>query len=305
MAEVNPAEAEQKVEASFGEGFGSTPPAEAAKVVEEPKAEPVAEAPVVAPADAPPTPVEKPKYAKVLQSDFDNLKAAAGKVASLESQVAKLAGTVGNTAQLEQRLVERLKAQTPAGLNVQMSDEDWAELAEEMPEIARLTRTTLERIFKKAIVGTGSAPTQGPDVEKVVESVISKREAQREADAFVKAYPDWEKIVNRVDVSKGEKPDEANEFRRWVAQQPLERQQKINGTDSYADLHAVLDEYTASKKAPATPAKPDRGAARRAIMEDAVTPRTDGSPPMMSPPPSADEAFDQGFKQVRGKQAHA
>lgn len=307
--EVNAAEAEQKAEASFGEGFGVTPPVvETAKVVEETKTESVAEAPVAAAEPAPAPAPEKPKYARVLQSDFDNLKAAAGKVASLESQVAKLTGTVANQAQLEQRIVEKIRAQTqtPAGLAVDMTDEDWAELTDAVPEIAKLTRTTLERVFKKAGVRGAAGAAEVPSFkDEDLDKALDRREAKREQDAFVKAYPEWEKIVNRVDVSKGERPDETNEFRRWLTQKGAEYQQRIAGTNSYADLHAAVDEFMASKTAPAPATKPDRGAVRRAIMEDAVAPRTDGAPPPMRPPPSADDAFTEGFKQARGRQAHA
>ena len=295
MAEVNAAEAEQKAEDSFGEGFGVTPPVESAKVVEETKVEPVVE-----PAAAPVTPApEKPRYARVLQSDFDNLKAAAGKVSSLESQVAKLAGTLGNTAQLEQRIVDKVKALTPAGLSVELSDEDFADLAVEFPELAKHTRTALERVFKKAGVrGTGE-PTQGQDVEKVVESILSKREQQREIDDFVEAYPDWEKIVGKVAMEKGETPDPNNPFRAWVETQPDDFKKMVNSTNSARELKRAIDKFMASKTAPATATTPSRAAARRAIMEDAVTPRTDGSPPPMNQPPNVDDAFEQGFRQAR------
>lgn len=304
MAEVNTADAEQKAEASFGEGFGVTPPVETAKVVEQTPAEPVAEPPA-APAPAPVP--EKPKYARVLQSDFDNLKAAAGKVASLESQVARMNQTLGDTAQLEQRIVEKVKSLTPAGLTVDLSDEDFADLAAEFPELAKHTRSTLERVFKKAGV-RGTGPTESPSIkEEDFDKGIDKALQRREAAALVKAYPEWSTIVGQVDLSKGEKPSETNEFRQWLGRQSAEYQKEINDTDSPAEVRSAIDKFMASKTAAPTPtAKPDRGAVRRAIVEDAVTPRTDGgSPPMRSPPPSADEAFEQGFKQARGRQAHA
>jgi hypothetical protein len=298
MAEVNAAEAEQKAEASFGEGFGVTPPVESAKVVEETKVEPVVEPAAAAPVTPAPAP-EKPRYAKVLQSDFDNLKAAAGKVSSLESQVAKLTGTLGNTEQLEQRIVEKVKALTPAGQPVELSDEDFAELIDYAPEVATATRAALEKVLKKAGVrGTGTqAP--GQDVEKVVESILSKRERQREVDDFVEAYPEWEKIVGKVAMEKGEVPDPNNPFRAWVETQDDDFKKMVNTTNSPRALKGAIDKFMASQKAPVTPATPNRAAARRAIMEDAVTPRTDGSPPPINQPPNVDDAFEQGFKQAR------
>lgn len=287
MAEVNTAEAEQKVEAAFS----GTPPVETVKVVNEPVA---VEPPVVAPAPAP----EKPRYAKVLQSDYDNLRAVAGKVPSLESAVVKLTNAVGNTAQLEQRIFEKVQSQTPAGLNVEMSDEDFAELAADFPELAKHTRATLERVLKKAGVrGTGTAPTpqlRDEDVEKGVERALQKREAA----ALVRAYSNWATIVGQVDMSKGEKPDPNNEFRLWLDQQPAAYQKEIADTDSPAEVRSAIDKFMASKTAPATQVKPDRAAARRAVMEDAVTPRADGSPPMLHQPMTAEEAF-RSVKPIR------
>lgn len=295
MADVNTAEMEAKVEASFiSAGSDGIPPVEAVRVVDVPVVADAEPTPVPAdPAPAPaPAPVpEKPRYAKIRTDEFDRLKEDAGQVRFLQREVARLANTVGNTAQLEQRIVEKLQSQTPAGLAVEFSDEDFAELAEAVPEIAKLTRTSLERIFKKAGVrGTGTASTpqlRDEDVDKGVERALQRREAAQ----LVKAYPDWSTIVGQVDVAKGQKPDEANEFRRWLAAQPEAYQKEVNETDSPAEVRSAIDKFMSSKTAPAPSAAPTRAAARRAVMEDAVTPRTDGSPPMMSRPMTAEEAF--------------
>lgn len=298
MADVNADEAEQKAEASFGEGFGVTHPTQVEKVVDETKTEPVADPAVAAPPVEKPAVVEKPRYAKVLQSDFDNLKAAAGKVSSLESQVARLTGTIGNTAQLEQRIVEKVKALTPAGLSVELSDDDFADLSAEFPELAKHTRAALEKVFKKAGVrGTGDAPAfKNEDLERVVEGALHKREFA----ALGESYPEWRTIVGAVNVAAGEKPPEDNEYRRWLAQQPEAYQQKINDTNSPAEVRSSIDKFMASKTvAPVASATPNRAAARRAIMEDAIAPRTNGGPPLMNQPLSADDAFEQGFRQTR------
>lgn len=297
MADVNTSDAEQaKVEASFGEGFG-TPPVEPAKVVEEAKAEPTAEIPV--PVAAPEPVPEKPKYARIPLQEYNDLKAGLKKVTSLEGQIARVVGTMGNAQQIAQDIVEKVRAQTPAGLSVELSDEDFAELAADFPELAKHTRAALEKVFKKAGVrGTGPVETpqlRGEDVDRAVETALQKREAA----ALVKAYPEWSAIVGQVDVSKGQKPDEKNEFRQWLGRQSAEYQKEINETDSPAEVRSAIDKFMASKSAPATQATPNRAAARRAIMEAAETPRVDGSPPLMNPPPNVDDAFASGFRQAR------
>ena len=296
MAELNAAEKEAKAEAAFGMAFNDAPPAEIppAKVVEEPK--PVAPKPVAAaPAVAPP----KPEYIRPIKQDWDNLKAAAGKISTLESQVAKLTGSIPKAEQIIQQAVDKMRSQTPAGVSVEFSDEDFAELAADFPDIAKSTRASLEKIFKKANVrGGGDAKPIALDesaVAKVLDTILAGREKQ----AFEEAHPAWKDIVGAVDVKAGEKPPENNSFRQWLAAQPPEYQKKISDTQSFAVVHSAVDRFLASQKAVATitpPARPDRAAARRAVIEDAVTPRADGNPPPAAPRVSAEEAFGNAFK---------
>ena len=304
MAELNTAEVEAKADAAFATGFGDTPPAPAAMVVVETPAEPVKPAPAAA---APPKP-EKPEYVRVTRQEWDNSKAALGKIPSLESALAKLTGSVPTAEQISQQVLEKVRAQTPAGLNVELSDEDFAEMVEYAPELATVTRAALEKIFKKAgVKGTGTAEPEpakteaslrGEDVDKAVEKALRKRDE----DALVKAHPTWSDDVGRPAVDGGEIAAD-NPFRIWLATQSPEYQKEVGETDSWAVVHAALDKFKASQKEATppsdTPAKPDKAAARRAVMSDAVTPRVDGNPPPVNQPMSAEEAFGSAFKAAK------
>lgn len=300
MPEANTVEKEAKAEAAFGAGFGVTPPAPAEKVVEVASPEPAKPAtPVATPAVVP----EKPQYVRLTKQEWDNTKAAAGKVSSLESQVAKLVGSMGSMPkadQLIQQVIENVRSQTPAGLSVEMSDEDFAELSADFPELAKSTRAALEKIFKKANVkgtGTSQPAAQPVNMDAVVERALELREYR----ALEKAYPTWREIVGQADVSKGEKPPEDNPFRQWLASQSTDYQEEVNETNSPAEVRAAIARFQADSAAPktATPAQPDKAAARRAVIADAVTPRTDGNPPPVNAPISAEEAFATGFKTGR------
>lgn len=291
MAEVTAAEREAKAEAAFGVGFDDTPPAEVVKVVAEPKPEPAKPEPAKTVTAAPPP---KPEYVRLTKQDWDNTKAAAGKVSSLESQVAKLTGSIPRAEQIIQQVMEKVQGATPAGVTVEFSDEDFAELAENFPEVATMTRASLERIFKKANVhGTASAASPAPAVD--IGAEVVKVLTEREKKALVEAHPTWRDIVGAVDMSAGEKPSEGNPFRQWLAAQPADYQEKINGTDSPAVVQSAIDRFLAVPKT-ITPAAPDKAAVRRARIEDAVTPRADGNPPPATRPMSAEEAFGLGFK---------
>lgn len=293
MAEVQTAEETAKVDAAFL-GISDTPPAPVAKVVEAPKVEPAKPDAAAAPAIVP----EKPKYIRVPEKEWDNHKAMFGKVATLESTIAKLTGSIPKADALIQQVIKEVQSQTPAGMVVQFDKEHLAEIAEDFPVLAE----QLERALNKGKVkGTAPAAAETPKpaaasldpdaIDKAVEGVLTKREAkqkadalQKETDTFVAAYPNWREIVG-APPTVGADPVQT-EWRVWATANDHE----ATVTDSPAVVQASIAKFNAISKAPAT-GKPDKAAARRAVMEDAVTPRTDGAPPPLIQPPTAEEAF--------------
>lgn len=310
MAELNAAEVEQQAEASFAGGFKGTPPTEVAKVVPEPKVEKVDAAPVPAPKPG------KPQYVRVTQQEWDNQKAMLGKVSSLESQIAKLTGSVPKADAIIQQVIEKVQAQTPAGVSVEFSDEDFAELAADFPELAKSTRASLERIFKKAMVkGTGAPAEAEPpkpvaamdqDAVKAVVTAALKEKADADAAAtqekemaeLIAAYPDWDKTVGRP--AAGTTEPVKTEWRTWLETQPADYQQTVRDSQSPAVVKASIEKFMA-EKAPSAAPRPDRAATRRAAIEDAVTPRFDGSAPPLAQPTSAEEAFTENYEKYRRK----
>lgn len=290
MAEANTAEKEAKVEAAFGGAFNGTPPEviTPAKVVEDPVVEP-AKADAVVPVPVP----EKLRYIRLTEQDWNNTKAAAGKVATLESQVAKLTGAMPKAEHIVQQAIEAIRAQTPGGAKVTVTPEDFAELGENFEEVSGMTMKGLQRVLDRFNV-TGTAAAAPPvDVNAAVEKVLMTREAK----ALDRAYPDWSDIVGRPP-AEGVPINEANPFRQWLAKQPADYQKEIGETDSPAEVQAAIARFKASQTTatPTAPAQPSRAAARRAVIEDAVTPRAEGNPPPLNQPTSAEEAFAAGFK---------
>ena len=290
MADLTAAN-EAKAEAAFGAAFNDAPPVvetPPAKVVEEVVTDPVTPA-AVAPAPV----VEKPQYVRLTKQDWDNAKANLGKVSTLESRLAKFEGSVPKTEQIVQQAIEAIRSQTPAGGKVTVTAEDFAELGENFEEVSGMTMKGLQRVLDRFNV-TGTAPAPAPvDVDAAVEKVLLVREEK----ILTKTYPDWSTIVGRPPVP-GAPIDQANPFRQWLAKQPAEYQKEISETDSPADIQDAITKYKASQTAAPAP-RTDKAAARRAVIEDAITPRADGNPPPLNPPQSADDAFAAGFKAVR------
>lgn len=289
MAEVNTADVEAKVDAAFGAGFDNTPPAPAEKVVAEPAPESAKPDAVVVPPVIVP---EKPQYVRVTKQERDNDKAAIGKIAALESQVAKLTGSAPNAEKIAQQVIDSVRSQTPAGMTVEFSDEDFADLAD-FPELQKATRSIIEKAFKKANVkGTGPATPPAPpvDVNAAIESALAKRDE----NTLNRTYPDWSDIVGRPPSADASAPD-GNPFRAWLSKQSAEYQKAVNETRSHADIQEAIASFKASSRTDTPLPKPDRAAARRAVIEDAVTPRADGNPPPLNRSESAEEAFAKAF----------
>ncbi len=282
MAEPNTAEVEATVDAAFiGAGLNGTPPALPAKVVEEPVDDPakpqaavVAETVVVPP---------KPQYVRLTKQEWDNTKAAAGKVAVLESQVAKLTASMPNAEQI----IQQVQALTPAGaeLDPQVLIDAFADQERDFPELAEQNRKAIGHVLKH-VRGTGTAqsPAQPVDMDAAVEKVLLVREGK----ALEKAYPDWSDIIGRPG-SDGT-PAPTTEFRKWLAKQPADYQEEIGNTHSPAELRSAIDKFKSAAKTN-TPAPSDKGAARRAVIEDAITPRAEGNPPPLNQAQSAEDAF--------------
>lgn len=288
MAEVNTAEVEATVDAAFGAGFGVTPPPPGEKVGDEPVVETPAQPDAAAAAPAP-VPV-KPQYVRLTKQEWDNTKAAAGKVAVLESQVAKLTGSLPQAEQIVQQVIDRVKAQGPGGANIDPAvlAEAFADQERDFPELAAQNRKAIEHILKN-LPGTASSPASPVDMDAAVEKVLLTREGK----ALEKAYPDWSEIVGRPKV-QGEAPPQT-EFRQWLAKQPAAYQEEVANTHSPAELRSAIDKFKATDKAPA-PNTAGKAATRRAVIEDAQTPRAEGHAPLPASPQSAEEAFASGFK---------
>lgn len=291
MAEVNTAEVEAKAEAAFGMGFDDTPPVIPAKVVEKTAPDPAKPVAVAS--------VPKPEYIRVTKQERDNDKAAIGKIAVLESALAKLTGSIPKADQIVQQAIEKVRAETPAGMTVEITDEDFAEMAADFPELAKTSRAALEKIFKKANVrGTASDPDA---INKAVDARLKARDdattaatREKEMTGLLEVYPDWGKIVGQP-IAMGTTTPVETDWRKWAAT----NDKSALTTDSPAEVHASIAKFMASQTKPNSAPAPDRAAARRAVIADAVTPRAEGGTPPITQRESAEDAFGKAFKAAR------
>ena len=119
-----------------------------------------------------------------------------------------------------------------------------------------------------------------------------------------KAYhPDWSEIVSKaLPKIDGDPPAEGNAFRVWLNAQPAAYQEKLNQTKSPAMVQAAIEKFKAQPVSVSPSPRSDRAAARRAVIEDAVTPRADGRPASAQLNP---QSAEEGLRHTRSSRAKA
>lgn len=278
--EIEQEEDDKEALAALADGFSADvpPPKTVAKAEEEPKAAepPKQEEPVAA------APRAEPKFAQITEEDLATLRAAAAKTATLEGQLSKAFGTMGNLKQV----VDRLQTQAPAGVNVEIPPDAFAELEQDFPEVAAKIRSGIEKTLKGV---KGGAPA--PNIDAMGD-VARAELVKREVDTLDETHPGWRQTI-------GAPQDSAHPFRAWLVKQPAEYQQRINSTYSSAVIGRAIDRFETEKKAaeappPATRPTAPRLVARNDRIRAAVQPRGDGGTP---PPPRTDnDEFLDGWK---------
>ena len=288
MADDDTAAADEAADAEMNAAFDREAPSE------KPAAQPTDETAIAAPANPVPkaatpaaaTPAatrQTPKYKQITEEEWTALSAAAAKTASLESQLSKVFGTVGNM----QQAVAKLRETTPAGAVVEIPDGAFAEMERDFPELAAHTRAALERVLKN-VRGTGTA-VAAADPE-AVNTAVSERILAHEIEALTDAHPDWRATVGAV--SDG-KYDATNPFRQWLATKDAAYQAKLNATNSAAVIARAIDRFKAETKRPVVPAQAARVPARQDRIRAAIQPKGDGGLP--TPTKTADDEFQSGF----------
>jgi hypothetical protein len=260
-----------QIDADFAAGFDATPLTPAENVVNEIDIkEPIAV-----------DPPESPKYAQIPEEQYAEMVAAAKKTASLEQQLSKVFGTLGDL----QKFVKDQKALGPRRLKVEVPEDAFADMKRDFPELAEQSRAGLEAALRGIDIGTDTAP----DIEKMVADHAIKIEM----DSLEDAFPDWRSIVGAVDISR-EQPDTNNPFRQWLATKDEAYQARINGANSAAVIERAIRAFQSQASSSASPAVAKPTAQLRAArMKDAVQPKGDGG--QQTPRDTTQDEFLAGF----------
>jgi len=233
---------------------------------------------------APAEPAAEPVYAKITQADYEKLLAQVGEVPAIKAENKRLFDTAFGKLGGMQQLVDQLKASTAPGAAVTVSEEDFAELAAEYPELAKLQMKGMNALLSKMkATGTGesaapvSAAAPAVDPEQVIQQAEQRIEQKLEFKRFTRAHPDWKAVVD------------GEQFKAWIAKQPADVQQGYQESWDSDVTIPILNSFKAALKAPDPAPAPTT---RQQRLSSAVPPRGTGG---HAAKPTEDDDFLAGF----------
>lgn len=209
-------------------------------------------------------------------------------VGELERRVKKQMDDYGGRIGGLQQALQHIKDQVGRGRAVAITDEDFAELKADFPELADMTRKGLERVLGRIGASAGAAV----DIAALRDD-IARDQARRRLE---EEHEDWAAIVGIPDES-GKIPD--TPFRQWVATKPTDEQEKIWSSWNPRYLSRVLTEFksTQAKKTDEKPNVATKTTVRQSRLASAVPPKGAGGGGAASNEPLTEaQAFLEAFK---------
>lgn len=268
------AAAEAASDAEFNAGFTQ----------EMPTATPAFDEPTPTPEPVEPPP-EPPKLAQITEEQFQDLLKKATAIDEIKAESKQRDDKVfGHIGQLRQTL-DGLKSQGH-GKPVELTDEDFAELRAEYPDLADPTVKGLSKVLQRINAG------QAPDLSKLEQQFATQSAQTRTEviDAHLDAIVDgdWQEEVK------------TDTFKTWADKQP-DDVKALADSNAMRDAAKLLRLYQKSKSAPVvaaetpkpTPAPTPAPVNTRArVLQANVNPRGSTA---ITPNPSADDEFHAAF----------
>lgn len=231
------------------------------------------------PATAAPAPEPAVEYAQIRKDEYQSLLA---KVAEIDNIKNDYNGKFGG---LKQKLDSFTNERTG---EIDISDEDFAELAADYPEVADQTKAGLKRVLSK-LKGAGAQQDPSlveriyqekftPELQKISADLQSKLKAQAEFHSndrvMSRSHPDWLEVIRD------------KEYQDFVTKEKLDADPA-----SHDVLAAQITRFKAAKKPP----EAIDNSARQKQLKQAVAPKSVGGHGAAS---DEEDAFDAGFRGI-------
>jgi hypothetical protein len=154
-------------------------------------------------------------------------------------QIDNLAGNYGAL----KSAFQRLQQDTPQGAAVQATDEDMAALKGEFPELGDMTQRALNNVLKRVNLRGAEIDPAVIDqrVNALVGETISKERVSIHTELLSGLTPGWQDIIGLPDKATGVEPQ--TEYRKWLATQPLDFQQKIKSSNNAFEIGSSVKAF--------------------------------------------------------------
>jgi hypothetical protein len=264
-----------------------------------------------------------PEYVQIQRGEWERVSKSAAKIDEIEATFGKIRDQAfGKIGGLERTIAELQKA-TPQGAAVELTDDDFADMKAQYPELADYTRKAFEKVMGR-LKGTGGKPIDAEAITKMVTEQIEPVRRELAGTTLAAVFPTWKKDVNGEEFGKwiagqpggslvlvgrtavdAAMADENSPLRKFIATNPESAVARYVSSD-VGDAAALMRDYygqrqaaapsptpapTAAPKPATTPAQPSM---RSRQMAAAVAPPKDGGSP---PPTRAKSPFEQGFEE--------
>jgi hypothetical protein len=283
---LDDAAAEALADAEFDSGFTDAPTEVTPPVVKEEAAEAVVVEPAVV--------VPEVKFRQITEAEYTALMAASTQIEQIRADQARIRDTAAGKIGGLERTLATLQAATPAGTTVEITDDMFADLKKEYPELGDLVLKGMRNVAGKL---KGTAPAVAPDPTQI-DTTLTNRLVALQIEGLDDERPNWREVTGPVNSN--------TPYRQWLAKQPAEYQAKLGSTNSAAIISRSITKFETDAAAEKTAADAVTAAAEKAaaaklvkkptrqqVLEAAATPRGAGG---HTPAVAAEDDFAAGFK---------
>lgn len=257
--------------AAFATSRGETPP--------EPVKTEAVKAETPNPADEPEA--ETPKlFAGMTEAQIAE---ALSEIPKYRKQIDNLAGNNGKLNAALQKLQQDLSV---SGGTV--TDEDFAELAEQYPELAGMTKNAMNKVMGR-MRGTGAAqpPEEFVSLARQAAMEVAEKERVRTHIDMLHAFsPGWDKVVG-LPGEDGQIPE--TPYRKWLATQPAEYQTKMAASNNALEIDSSIKLFKAAQEAATQKQQQNKQRLANAVQPEGQT----AARGVISEQSAADKAFNE------------
>jgi hypothetical protein len=212
----------------------------------------------------------------------------------------RLASAFGKFGPLEQRINKIQEALKP-GEPLVLTDEDFAEMRVDFPELAGMTRKAFERIAARMSRASAAAPIDSTqfvsrdEFERLLNEERTRQyneTKQATFDAMTLIRPDWQQVIGIKEHDNDPIPETS--YRKWLATQPQDYQDRLNRTWNPAVMSRSIEDFEKHQnRNKPTNQTPPSSTPQRSRLSAAVTPR--GSAPVGKAPRTEEDDMMDGF----------